>query len=257
MSMHTTIWLGLTMGAIAIVNAGLMAWLWRFPMQPDPTGRDPHGVSTAPRSWTNVHRALGYVFALVYLALLIEMVPRAWEFRVASAASVLHGVLGLLLGILLTIKIAIIRHFRHFGNRLPWIGGTLATTTLLVVGLVMTPAWRVVQPLTPLSLELNQGRNIVSRKCVQCHGASIISSEREDARKWDRITHKMQRYSYEIPGKNPITEDERMLATAYLARTLSEANDRREDPEDEQDHPERATENENRGRQRRRRSGRD
>ena len=49
MSMQTTMWLGFAMAAIAIGNAALMAWLWRFPMKPDPTGRDPHGVSTAPR----------------------------------------------------------------------------------------------------------------------------------------------------------------------------------------------------------------
>lgn len=64
---NATFRLGLTMAAIAVVNAGLMAWLWRFPMVPDPAGRDPNGVSTAPRSWTNVRRALGYVFLLVDL----------------------------------------------------------------------------------------------------------------------------------------------------------------------------------------------
>jgi mono/diheme cytochrome c family protein len=222
--MQQTIWLGVLMAAIAVVNASLMAWLWRFPMQPDPTGRDPNGVSTAPRFPTNVHRVLGYVFVLASAALLFEMVPRTWEFRVATPTSVLHGALGVAVGVLLVIKIAVIRRFRRFGNRLPWIGGALAVTTLVVALLGIVPAWKVLR-------QLAQGREVVSRKCNQCHGASTIASEREDARKWARITREMQRFSRTIPGKEPITEEERLLATAYLAHTLGEAGD--EDDEDE------------------------
>src|SRR4028119_1026259 len=66
MSMLSSIWLGLLMAAIAVINASLMAWLWRFPMKPDPSGRDPHGVSTAPRLWVNVHRTLGHLFPLTH-----------------------------------------------------------------------------------------------------------------------------------------------------------------------------------------------
>jgi hypothetical protein len=65
----------------------------------------------------------------------------------------------------------------------------------------------------------------VSLKCVQCHGASLIASEREDARKWDRITRQMQRYSQRFPGIQPITDQERSLAALYLARTLAEPDD--------------------------------
>jgi mono/diheme cytochrome c family protein len=236
MTMQTTIWLGVAMAAIAVVNTGLMAWLWRFPMQPDPTGRDPNGVSTAPRSWTNVHRALGYVFAVTYAVLLVEMVPRAWEFRAATAVSVLHGVLGCLVGVLLVVKIAIIRRFQRFGNRLPWIGGALAASTVIVAALGIVPAWQVLRPGAPLSADLAQGREVVSRKCNQCHGASMIAGEREDARKWERLTREMQRFSRTIPGKEPIADDERALATAFLIATRGEVEDEEDqDEEDEED----------------------
>jgi mono/diheme cytochrome c family protein len=244
MSMQNTIWLGLLMAGIAIVNASLMAWLWRFPMQPDPTGRDPNGVSTAPRAGTNLHRALGYVFVATYAVLLFEMVPRAWEFRVATPVSVVHGALGILVGVLLVVKIAVIRRFQRFGNRLPWIGGALAVSTLLVAALGVVPAWTVLRPRAPLSAELARGRAVVSQKCNQCHGASTIASEREDARKWTRITREMQRFSRTIPGKEPIHDDERILAAAYLAHVLGEEDDD-EDEEEEQDDDE--------GRNRRRR----
>ncbi len=223
--MKTTLWLALLMAAIAVVNASLMAWLWRFPMGPDPTGRNPNGISTAPRAGVNLHRGLGYVFVLAYVALLFEMVPRAWEFRVATASAVVHGALGLLIGFLLIFKIAVIRRVHSLGHRLPWIGGTLAVTTLIVAALGAVPAWKVIQPLRTLSPELSQGREVVARKCNQCHGASTIASEREDARKWDRITRRMQRFSLRIPGKEPITDSERALAAAYLASTLGESDD--------------------------------
>lgn len=235
MSMQNTIWLGAAMAAIAVINAALMAWLWRFPMQPDPTGRDPHGVSTAPRSWTNVHRLLGYLFVLIYAALLVEMLPRTWQFREATPLSVVHGALGIAVGVLLVIKIAIIRRFQRFGHRLPWIGGALAASTLLVSALGIIPAWRVLRPGAALTPQLAQGRNVVSNKCTQCHGASTIASEREDARKWDRITREMQRFSLRIPGKEPITEEERRLAAAYLTHILGEVDDDADIDEAEED----------------------
>ncbi|HEX7152043.1 MAG TPA: hypothetical protein VF618_11195 [Thermoanaerobaculia bacterium] len=235
MTMATTMWLTLVMATIAVINTALMAWLWRFPMQPDPTGRDPNGVSTAPRSWTNVHRALGYLFVLTYAALLFEMLPRAWEFREVTAVGVIHGALGALVGLLLVVKIAVIRRFQRFGNRLPWIGGALAVTTLAVAALGAIPAWQVLRPLTPLSPEHAQGRAVVAAKCNQCHGASVIASEREDARKWDRITREMQELSQEIPGKKPITEEERVLAAAYLSVVLGEADHHEEDEDPDED----------------------
>jgi mono/diheme cytochrome c family protein len=233
--MQNTIWLGMAMAAIAVINAALMAWLWRFPMQPDPTGRDPNGVSTAPRFPTNVHRILGYVFVLVYAALLVEMVPRAWQFRVATPLSVVHGALGIAVGVLLVVKIAVIRRFQRFGHRLPWIGGALAASTLLVAALGIVPACRVIRPGAALTPQLAQGRDVVSQKCNQCHGASTIASEREDARKWDRITRRMQRFSLRIPGKEPISEEERRLAAAYLTHILGEAEDDDEEEAEEED----------------------
>ena len=253
MKMLTTIWLGLAMALIAVINVSLMAWLWRFPMQPDPTGRDPNGVSSAPRFWVNVHRALGYVFLLIYLALLFEMVPRAWEFREQTGASIWHGVFGGLIGVILAIKISVIRRFKQFGHRLPWIGVSLALSTLAAVALSVPPAWRVMQPLAPLTPHLKQGRAVVAQKCVQCHGASLIANENEDAEEWDEITREMQKYSERIPDKTPITERERILATQYLIHTLAEA-DVRDEVEGETERKE--DDDERRGRNRRRR-GRD
>jgi hypothetical protein len=249
---YVTSWLGFAMAVIAIVNALLMAWLWRFPMQPDPTGRDPHGVSTAPRSWTNVHRALGYIFVLIYVALLFEMVPRLWEFRVRSGVTVVHAVLGGVVGLLLVVKISIIRWFRSAGGWLPLLGGSLAVSAVSMNAVALVPAWIALRPLAQLTPELAAGRDVVAAKCFQCHGASTIISEREDARKWDRLTRKMQRFSQRIPGKEAITEPERLLAAAYLTQMLGE----REHEDDHDEEADEGDEEEGDGGQRRRRRGR-
>ncbi len=233
------------MAVIAVVNASLMAWLWRFPMVPDPTGRDPAGISTAPRLWVNVHRTLGYTFVLIYAAVLFEMVPRIWEFRVFSAVAVVHGILGAVVGVLLVVKISIIRRFHSLGGWLPFIGGTLAVTALVMNIVALVPAWKVVRPFAAVTPELAAGRDVVAAKCFQCHGASTIAGEREDDHRWQQLTQKMQRFSYRIPGKNPISEPERALAAAYLVSVLGErGEDEREDVDDG-------------GGQRRRRRGRD
>ncbi|HYE96256.1 MAG TPA: hypothetical protein VD962_08605 [Rubricoccaceae bacterium] len=257
MNVALTLALALAMAAVAIVNTALMAWLWRFPMAPDPTGRNPHGVSTAPRSWTNVHRGLGYGFALLYLALLTEMLPRAWTFREATTISVVHGALGLLVGVILAAKILILRRYRQYEPRMPWIGGALAATTLVVAALGAVPAWRVTQPLTPLPDPLDRGRDLVGVRCVQCHGASRFAWEDEEAREWDEITEEMQRNAERTPGKTPITEEERRLITAYLARLLGEEGNGDDGEAREEDEAEAEEEEADDGGRRRRRRGRD
>jgi mono/diheme cytochrome c family protein len=257
-SIYLTTALGVAMSVIAVVNALLMAWLWQFPMVPDPGGRDPHGVSTAPRSWTNVHRALGYIFVLIYVVMLWEMVPRMWEFRVPSVVTVVHGALGGIVGLLLVVKIAIIRWFQRFGGKLPWIGGSLAVTAVVMNAVALVPIWVLLRPLTPMTPELAAGRDAVVANCFQCHGASIIISEREDPEKWDRETRKMQRFSNRFAGKRPISEPERALAAAYLATFLAERDDDNDHDDDEADEVrDRGDERDGGGGQRRRRRGRD
>jgi len=212
--------LAVAMTGIAVVNTALMAWLWRFPMQPDPTGRDPHGVSTAPRPFVNLHRTLGYVFLFCLAVLLGEMIPRLWEFREASAVAVVHGTLGLLVALLLSMKIVIIRRWRRFGHRLPWVGGTLAGTTVLAAGLGVVPAAMLLH--SPVPPSVAEGRRAVVDRCLQCHGASTIVAEREDARGWQRIAAEMQREAARTPGKQAISDPERQLATVYLFAVLPE-----------------------------------
>ena len=136
------------------------------------------------------------------------MVPRAWEFRVASPSSVLHGALGLLIGVLLIVKIAVIRRFRRFGNRLPWIGSTLSTTTLLMAGAGRAAG---VDRGSTAGSALSRTGPGTGHRLSQVHPVPRCFPHRlgaRDAREWQDITRRMQGYSRQFPGKEAITEDE-------------------------------------------------
>ena len=128
-----TMWLGIAFLLIGVVATILQAWLWSFPMAPDPGGPDPNGKSTAPPFWTSVHRILGLLFVIIYIIMMVKMVPRLWEYQVElPARTVMHVVMGITIGMLLIAKIAIIRWFQHFGKALPMLGyGVLVCTVIL------------------------------------------------------------------------------------------------------------------------------
>lgn len=221
-----TLRLALAFAVIAVVNTALQAWLWTYPMAPDPTGRDPHGRSTAPRFWTNVHRFLGYVFLGIYVTIMWEMLPRLWEYLVDwDARMIAHAAMGLLVGPVLVAKLLIVRRFQRFGHRLPWFGGTICALTLALVVLVVPHAWRLQAPgvrgAGPL---FDEGRRVVTTKCIQCHATGTILEERRDAEDWDDVVEDMQENAEETPGKQLITSADRAAVVAYLSAIYGEAD---------------------------------
>ena len=137
--------LGVAFAVIGLLNAGLAAWLWTFPMAPDPGGTDPNGKSTAPPFWNKVHRLLGCTFSVIYLALMFEMVPRLWQHQEGLQGPVLlHALLGFLIAPVLIAKILVIRKFQKFGKRLPWFGGLVCAFAVLIIALAVQPAGRIV-----------------------------------------------------------------------------------------------------------------
>ena len=222
----------LAMAVLAAVNVALMAWLWRFPMAPDPTGQTPHGVSTAPRSWTALHRWIGYAFAAAYVWLLVAMLPRAWTHVEATAVGVAHAALGVLVGVILGAKVWILRRHRRLEPRMPWIGGALAVATWAVVALAVVPLWLVLGAPGGLTPEQAEGRALVGARCLQCHGASVIAGEDGDARDWQRLVGEMQEEAEER-GRTPITDAEATRIAAFLAATRAEADDDRDDRRDD------------------------
>ncbi len=209
----------LAMLMLGLVNAGLMAWLWRFPMVADPHSRNPHGRSSAPIHWVRLHRLIGYLFVLSLCALLPEMLLRLWRFAEWSLLSVMHAVGGLLLCGVLFAKLYVIRWRPHASAYLPWLGGALAALTVLVALSGLLPRLWIERTHPALSESGRLGQALIAERCLQCHGASVIIAERERPERWHRELSEMQKRALRRNWATPISDDERDLIAAFLIET--------------------------------------
>jgi mono/diheme cytochrome c family protein len=225
MSTTISMWLGIAFVMIGIVATIIQAWLWSFPMAPDPGGPDPNGLSTAPKFWTNTHRFLGLAYVLIYVVLMIEMVPRLWEYQVEfPSRTVMHICMGIIIGVLLIAKIAVIRWFQHFGKSLPTMGLMILMCTLILGTLSIPYAIkahdfgdimsaknieRVGRSLknipdasfpgtidkTALLTEesMDHGRSVLVDKCVVCHDLRSILKKPKSGKQWLNTVLRMQK----------------------------------------------------------------
>ncbi|WP_428262609.1 hypothetical protein [Haliangium sp.] len=220
----------------------LMYWLWGFPF--DKKTR----TSAAPKPLMYTHRALGYLFLLVYIVIMIHMVPRMWEYQVEfPARTVAHIVLGITIGFLLVLKIAIMRFFRHFEEWMPYLGTTIMLCTVLLLGLsvpfvareralaVAAPGGSVysaesvsrVARLLPMaglpegvdvaalatSDGLREGRRVLLDNCVKCHDLKTVLAKPKTPAGWFRTVERMA----EKPALfEPISQASQWKVTSYL-----------------------------------------
>lgn len=243
MSTTISMWLGIAFTLLGLVAVILQAWLWSFPMLPDPGGPDPHGKSSAPKLWTMMHRIVGILYAVIYVVLMIEMVPRLWAYQVElPARTVIHASMGITIGVLLVTKVAIIRWFQHFGQALPSLGFGLLLCTLILATLSIPYALqahdfgdaleaknlaRVERVLKSVKWEeenvdtaalateevLIHGRKVLTAKCVVCHDMRTILKKPRNADSWYRVTKRMQ----EKPAiRRRILDSDVGPVTAYL-----------------------------------------
>lgn len=227
--------LGILMVGIGLVAAILQSWLWTFPMAPDPGGSDPNGVTTAPKFWRMVHRWLGYVFAMIYVVLAIQMVPRIWQFEPEawSTGVVLHSVLGLGIGALLGTKVWILRRAQKHGKKLPLFGWGMVILSILVVGVVYRPVTNAIQrpsfsdgAMTIAEAEI--ARKIVLKNCTQCHGLSLVAGPKDDD--WMHVLEEMAENA-EKRGLPDPSEGQRSLVANYLGNVYGSSVEPDDDPD--------------------------
>lgn len=136
--MSITIALGITFVALAIVAVLLQAWLWG-PAYWDPVAKK----SLAPRPWVRLHRAVGWMYVLLYFGFLVAMVPRLWEYQVElPARTVVHATAAIVIGVIIAVKVMILRFFRHFEEAMPTLGVTLLVATIVLAAFSIPPALR-------------------------------------------------------------------------------------------------------------------
>jgi mono/diheme cytochrome c family protein len=213
----------------------LMYYLWGFPFD--------HAThkSEAPRPLMLLHRGLGYLYAAIFVYLMIQMVPRLWNYQIElPARTVAHLIIGLVIGITLLIKVTIVRFFKHLESTLaPLLGTLLLICTIVLIGLSVPTAFREAlasrqETFLPANVErvrtqfelaglqagkvlsaddLRAGRKVLSTRCVGCHDLRTVLARPRTASDWRSTVQRMAERSVSF---DPINDREQIQVIAYL-----------------------------------------
>jgi mono/diheme cytochrome c family protein len=241
MDAYTNAILGIVFVTLGFAAVFLMFKIWGYPFDEE------RHVSSAPLSLVIIHRLVGVSYVGLYLMLMVQMVPRIFQYQVEfSARTVAHLMLGVTIGLLLILKLSIIRYFKHFSAVIPYLGcGLLWCTTMVVslsvpfafkesywsqgaVGgsafseqnlerlkkLIPTAGFPEAAPLAELSEEaqLRTGRQVLLTQCVSCHDLKTILIRPRTPGDWVRTVQRMaDRQIFD-----PIEEPEQWAVSAYL-----------------------------------------
>ena len=239
MSTSTSAILGLIFLGLANVSVFLMFKLWGYPF--DKKTR----TSAAPPALMLLHRLIGYAYAVLYVFMMWHMVPRLWNYQVElPPRTVAHLMLGIIIGVLILIKIAILRFFRHFEESMPYIGTCLLICTYLLIGLSVPFTFREAvlrtqtgafsdegiartrrllenaglpaqAPLDQLASKrkLREGQHVLQHKCVVCHDLRTILAKPRTPPDWVRLVNRM---AIKPMIGEPIHQEEEWSVSAYL-----------------------------------------
>ena len=239
MSTATSTILGLVFLGLGNASVFLMYKLWGYPFDHETR------TSSAPPSLMFIHRMIGYAYAILYVFMMWHMVPRLWNYQIElPPRTVAHLMLGITIGVLLLVKISILRFFRHFEEAMPYLGTALLLCTYLLIGLSAPFSLRekalqtranvfseagmqrtrtllnnaglpTEAPLDQLASKrkLREGRKTLLNKCVQCHDLRTILVRPRTPSNWVRLVNRMT--IKPVIGE-PIGEKESWAVSAYL-----------------------------------------
>ena len=239
MSTSLSALLGLVFLGLANASVFLMFKLWGYPF--DKATR----TSEAPPSLMRLHRVIGYAYAILYVFMMWHMVPRLWNYQVElPPRTVAHLMLGITIGVLILVKIAILRFFRHFEESMPYLGTALLLCTYLLIGLSVPFTFREaalrtqtgafsdagiartrqlletagLPPEAPLGelaskRKLREGQRVLQTKCVICHDLRTILAKPRTPPDWARLVNRMAMKP--VIGE-PIHLEEEWTVSAYL-----------------------------------------
>ena len=257
--------LGIVFLALGAAGTFLMYHLWGYPYD-----HETH-TSEAPPRLMRIHRLIGWLYLMLYLYFMSQMVPRLWNYQIEfPARTVAHLTLGMTIGALIVIKIAIVRFFKHLESTLvPLLGTALLVCTIdLLIGLSAPFAFReaylraqqtggsfsdetlervqshlvlagldnpetLAHLASPTGLEAGQG--VLLAECVTCHDLRTVLARPRTPENWHQTVRRMADRSTLLA---PISEDQQWEVTAYLIAISPElqrsARERRERIEQEQ-----------------------
>jgi cytochrome c553 len=137
---------------------------------------------SSPATLRKVHRAAGYLFALLLLVLAIlgtKIVVSAGD--ILSHRAVLHAFLALFLLFIFLLKIVLVRYYKSFLRIIPGLGMAILVLVLVVfsvsAGYFLLRTALTADPFsaasnTPLLQgDVNKGRDLFALHCAACHYA--------------------------------------------------------------------------------------
>jgi rubredoxin/mono/diheme cytochrome c family protein len=212
-----------------------------------------------------VHRVFGYVFLAIYIVLMLQMVPRLWSYQIEfPARTVVHLSLGMAIGVVLILKIAVVRFFRRLEQSLvPSLGTFLLVGSVVLIGISVPSAFReawatgrlfsqetrerVGELLVQTGLDeaecnrlttpssLRAGQRILRQECIDCHDLRTVLAKPRTPNNWRQTVRRMADRTTML---NPLEESEQLQVTAYLvalspdlrksAQQLRQERDRRD-----------------------------
>ncbi len=199
--------------------------------------------SPLPSRAVVAHRVFGYVFLAIYLVLLVQMVPRLWSYQIEfPARTVLHIALGMSIGVVLLLKIAIVRFFRRLDQTLvPAFGTSLLVGSVVLIGFSVPSAFqeafatgrlcrsenlqRVQDLLAQTGLDaaecqrlaspeaLRAGQRVLRQDCISCHDLRTVLARPRTPDSWRQTVRRMADRTTML---NPLEEEQQWQVTAYL-----------------------------------------
>ena len=234
--------LGILFLLLSAAGTFLMFHLWGYPYDHEKL------KSSAPPGLMRLHHFIGYAYALIYIYMMTQMLPRLWTYEVEfPARTVAHLMLGMTIGVILIVKLAIVRFFKHLESTLiPFLGTLLFICTFLLIGLSAPFALKEqylhrsamggtafsaenierVKMLLPKAgfphdvkldqlsavTSLKQGRDVLLSKCVQCHDLRTVLVRPRTPDTWVQTVRRMAERSV----FNPISDEEQWRVATYL-----------------------------------------
>jgi mono/diheme cytochrome c family protein len=164
-------------------------------------------VRDSPRrkGWILLHRILGYLFLVLFAAMLVFMVVKAGGFQEElPARAMLHIILALLLVPLIMIKVVIARRHAQLSTKLIMLGMAIFGLSFGLTGITAgyyalhssDYKYAVLSDVDDEILNVEIGQKITNRKCSKCHSLERVYQSYKSDTAWTHTIHKMAELDY-------------------------------------------------------------
>ncbi|MCW5203499.1 hypothetical protein VU11_03220 [Desulfobulbus sp. US2] len=157
------------------------------------------------KGWIFLHRILGYLFLVLFAAMLVFMVIKAGGFQEElPARAMIHIILALLLIPLIMIKVVIARRHAQLSTKLIMLGLAIFGLSFGLTGITAGYyalhrsdfKYAVLSDVDDEILNVEIGQKITNRKCSKCHSLERVYQSYKSDIAWTHTIHKMAELDY-------------------------------------------------------------